>query len=1501
MKFSIVVPVFNRPTYTQVCLTSLLNNTPSDLAEIIVVDNGSLGPTKRILESFGGKIRIVCSEENLGAAAACNRGLACAKGDCLVFMHNDCVVPKGWTEALPLCLDMLRSSNIKILTPMTNYADENTFILSSDLKDRFLSLKPSNKSPVGVDQINAIIDGTYRGDFDGFAKSVLPQNPACNETSSFCMIVEKSIFAEVGEFDEAFKFRGFEEKEFLLRLQVKGYGCGKAPFFIHHFGNITSDGPGFNCHELKAANEPIYNALLKTYAGIDVRRWSCIVYPDARPEFTPRLLQSLEALNLKPDQVIEVPRPGIFPEREALKWALPQVGNDYVALMDSDFVFDKNMPDIMMPRFSDPRVGCVGAHMRCCINGSAGYFRIWRTNVIKSITFSDKKIRGITPDTDYAEACEKLGYTFLRLGDVVGEHAIEKDPWNIFKIYFRVGVKQRARGRIGTPTQLWGLDGAMTTNTPWSHLALFAYHCGIQVDSNEDPHTKEWENFAYQYYVKVKPFCEALVAEASDPCEPVVAPSGKIKVILASSTFLMGGCERTMLNMALHLDKSKFQPIIGYEEGVDESFRTAALNAGVPVYELGTEDSPKAWSQLLNTQRPDIIVTFLKSGVFEPARRAGIPLIERTPGWGGHSGVTKDNFERVVCEYDKFKHELLAKPEFKPVPDKTEVLYSGIALQNFVKIPTAEARARISIKKDAFVIVSVARLHPKKNFGLQIKALAEILKRGIDAELHIVGRSTQLIEMEEKRRLESLVQQLDLGSKVHFHGLTEWPADFLNAADVVALSSNEEGAPNILIEAMALQKPIVSTDVGGIREITEGLAKYADNPISFADAVIASKDVKTVSYPSFYERFSIERCTERWTSIFEEVYLKSHDRLPYSARKKVNVALLCENLEIGGMEAFVRIFDNLAEKSKFNIFVYSHEGGPLERVLKCKVRLCPGPWEIADKKIFKWLCEDSIDVAIVVTYSRAAQVFASGRPCKVIERLDGVHVELVSQKDITDVVVFQSEMLAEQQVEKYPSIQHETISNGRELDRFRRNDEVRSSFRARHGMADDSVLIASIGRIDQYKNFSSMLGLAEDLLRGRFDKFKIILMGPDHGSRSSISDQIRTMRLDKWVSMLDGDVDGPPRLLSAADVFVHPSRREGLAGVLIEAAAAGLPIVATEVGAARDVVGAENGILVSMDNRMELAQAVLKIARDAGLRASMRQASLLRSGRFCARQMVRKYEDLILDQTAIKRREDQEMPLLTIVMPVHDRVEYLDQAIESVLKQTSKDWRMIIAIDGMEPPQGILDIIEQRPDPRISSVRSRRVNQCVALNHAVRQARTPFSLRLDSDDILAPNAVETILRTISENQGCGYFYSSYTTVDESLKPISVNGHPPTRISEEFSPLRLEEWNIANPCVVWRNSEFLAAGGFAEDIPYGEDYLLPLTMALHGTKFKCIPSPLYLYRIHKAGNICASVQRNEQDCFQQTIRKRYLKLKTLMNISWSGEDPRVMRPRIQSRS
>jgi phosphatidyl-myo-inositol dimannoside synthase len=140
------------------------------------------------------------------------------------------------------------------------------------------------------------------------------------------------------------------------------------------------------------------------------------------------------------------------------------------------------------------------------------------------------------------------------------------------------------------------------------------------------------------------------------------------------------------------------------------------------------------------------------------------------------------------------------------------------------------------------VIICVTRLVPIKNLRMMLEAVAQIRRRRDDVVLLLVGEGPQ------QAQLESRARDLGIADVVRFVGYVrqeETPA-WYRTADVFALSSDFDNSPNVVLEAMACGLPIVSTDVGGLREYVtppgNGVLTPKGDAAAFAAALLTYLD-----------------------------------------------------------------------------------------------------------------------------------------------------------------------------------------------------------------------------------------------------------------------------------------------------------------------------------------------------------------------------------------------------------------------------------------------------------------------------------------------------------------------------------------------------------------------------------------------------------------------------------------------------------------------------------
>lgn len=149
---------------------------------------------------------------------------------------------------------------------------------------------------------------------------------------------------------------------------------------------------------------------------------------------------------------------------------------------------------------------------------------------------------------------------------------------------------------------------------------------------------------------------------------------------------------------------------------------------------------------------------------------------------------------------------------------KESLIKLGVDEDKITVVPIYAQKAQRTIEepqKDTkrFVFLTIGRLVLVKNIGLQIKALAEVIKKYPDVELWVAG------EGKEKKKLELLTKKLGLEKRVKFWGWQDNLEKFYKQADVLLLTSNYEGWGLTVIEAASFGLPIIMTDVGCAGEV----------------------------------------------------------------------------------------------------------------------------------------------------------------------------------------------------------------------------------------------------------------------------------------------------------------------------------------------------------------------------------------------------------------------------------------------------------------------------------------------------------------------------------------------------------------------------------------------------------------------------------------------------------------------------------------------------------
>jgi glycosyltransferase involved in cell wall biosynthesis len=201
------------------------------------------------------------------------------------------------------------------------------------------------------------------------------------------------------------------------------------------------------------------------------------------------------------------------------------------------------------------------------------------------------------------------------------------------------------------------------------------------------------------------------------------------------------------------------------------------------------------------------------------------------------------------------------------------------------------------------------------------------------------------------------------------------------------------------------------------------------------------------------------------------------------------------------------------------------------------------------------------------------------------------------------------------------------IYNGIDLASFANGHHDRAAGRKEMGVGLGDLVLLQVARLDYLKDHATAVRTLERVVRHRPDAWLVLVgEGPE---QAKIEEEVRRRKLGPHVRFLGlrKDVAG---LLPAADIFLLTSISEGIPLTVIEAMAAGLPVVSTEVGGVAEVALDETtGLLAPAGDDAALAEKVLRLANDPTLRRRLGQQGRERARAvFAESQMHARYDEL---------------------------------------------------------------------------------------------------------------------------------------------------------------------------------------------------------------------------------------------------------------------------------
>ena len=355
----------------------------------------------------------------------------------------------------------------------------------------------------------------------------------------------------------------------------------------------------------------------------------------------------------------------------------------------------------------------------------------------------------------------------------------------------------------------------------------------------------------------------------------------KTKVAVVLPDFRMGGAETMVSRLVSHLDLSQLDVEVICVSGdrLDNHLEHDIENHGVQIKYLHKKPgfSFSAFSKLgkeLSRFKPDIVHSHLAGGFysslwilfhkkkmmiqtvhsvptleFEKAKRIVFSVLYRL-GKAVPVAIT-ETIRTLVCKEYKVKKNV-------------ELIFNPVDVRKFSSEP--------KIKHDSFTFIMVGRLSKEKNQILALEAFNNLQKDYPNVRLLLLGDGP------ERENLESYVNKNLLEDKVQFVGAVTNVQAYMAKSDAFLLSSEYEGLPLVLLEAMASKLLVISTDVGGIRDIVEGCSILTPkgDVQAFRDAM-----EKAVSDSEMRKEFSdkaFERVGQYDVSVIAEQYTRLYQK-----------------------------------------------------------------------------------------------------------------------------------------------------------------------------------------------------------------------------------------------------------------------------------------------------------------------------------------------------------------------------------------------------------------------------------------------------------------------------------------------------------------------------------------------------------------------------------------------------------------------------------------------
>jgi len=328
--------------------------------------------------------------------------------------------------------------------------------------------------------------------------------------------------------------------------------------------------------------------------------------------------------------------------------------------------------------------------------------------------------------------------------------------------------------------------------------------------------------------------------------------SDAFKILFIHGIGSIGGSERMLILMVEQLAERGYHPIVVCPSPSPLQRELAAC--AIETYDVSftawrklktlfaRSKSVRALESIIESVQPQIIHVndmWWVPQVLRASRRFPIPVVAHVRQRIEPSKVIfyeLDKVDFVFTVSDNIWHSVEASGVS---PHQIKMLYDGCRVNRFHRnVNGHEIRQALGFSHGDVVLGTVANLFPRKGYDVMLRAMPMLIAEAPHTHYLIIGKGENAYE----RQLRSQVKRLYLEERVHFLDFQYNVFPYLAALDVYVQPSRLEGLGCAVQEAMAMKKPVVSTDAGGLPEIVRhqytGLLVKPDDAHALAQAVL---------------------------------------------------------------------------------------------------------------------------------------------------------------------------------------------------------------------------------------------------------------------------------------------------------------------------------------------------------------------------------------------------------------------------------------------------------------------------------------------------------------------------------------------------------------------------------------------------------------------------------------------------------------------------------------